>query len=72
MVSNDCPSNFIPGYTFYSHSDCVEMGYRVAYNAFKSLEETEEFDKEYVENNKIVVKFECRAVPNSDKKGDPA
>tara|TARA_R100001480_G_scaffold8443_1_gene16619 strand:- start:404 stop:550 length:147 start_codon:yes stop_codon:yes gene_type:complete len=48
------------------------MGYRVAYNAFKSLEETEEFDKEYVENNKIVVKFECRAVPNTDKKGSPA
>jgi hypothetical protein len=48
------------------------MGYRVAYNAFKSLEETEEFDKEYVENNKIVVKFECRAVPSADKKGSPA
>jgi len=72
MVSNDCPSNYIPGYTFTSHTDCVQMGYRVAYNAFRSLEETEEFDKEYVENNKIVVKFECRAVPNTDKKGSPA
>tara|TARA_R100001509_G_scaffold61811_1_gene34124 strand:+ start:740 stop:874 length:135 start_codon:yes stop_codon:yes gene_type:complete len=27
-----------------------------------SLEEIEEFDREYVETNKIVVKFECRAV----------
>ena len=62
MVSNDCPSNYIPGYTFTSHTDCVQMGYRVAYNAFRSLEETEEFDKEYVENNKIVVKFECRQI----------
>ena len=32
----------------------------------------EQFDREYIENNKIVVKFECRAVPNPDKKGDPA
>tara|TARA_B100002019_G_scaffold277209_1_gene276789 strand:+ start:483 stop:647 length:165 start_codon:yes stop_codon:yes gene_type:complete len=38
------------------------MGYRVAHNTFMSLEEIEEFDKEYVETNKIVVKFECRPV----------
>ena len=62
MVTNDCPSNHIPGYTFTNHTDCVQMGYKVAHNTFKSLEEIEEFDREYVETNKIVVKFECRAV----------
>jgi len=62
MTANDCPSNFIPGYTFTSHIDCVQMGYRVAHNTFKSLEEVAEYDKEYVETNKIVVKFECQAV----------
>ncbi len=62
MLTNDCPSNHIPGYSFNSHADCVQMGYRVAHNTFMSLEEIEEFDREYVETNKIVVKFECRAV----------
>ena len=62
MVANDCPSNFIPGYTFTSHTDCVQMGYKVAHNTFKSLEEIAEYDREYVETNKIVVKFECRPV----------
>ena len=62
MLTNDCPSNHIPGYTFTNHTDCVQMGYRVAHNTFMSLEEIEEFDREYVETNKIVVKFECRAV----------
>jgi len=62
MLTNDCPSNHIPGHTFTNHRDCVQMGYRVAHNTFMSLEEIEEFDKEYVETNKIVVKFECQAV----------
>ena len=62
MVTGKCPSNHIPGFSFTSHVDCVENGYRVAHNTFKSLEELEEFDREYVENNKIVVKFECQEI----------
>ena len=62
MVTKNCPSNHIPGFSFDSHSACVEYGYRVAHGTFKSLEETEEWDKNYIENNKIVVRFECRAV----------
>jgi len=62
MVTNHCPSNHIPGFSFDSHTACVEYGYRVAHGTFKSLEETEEWDNEYVENQKIVVKFECRPV----------
>ena len=71
-INNQCPNHHIPGFTFTSHYDCVEYGYRGAHGTFKSLEEIEQFDREYIENNKIVVKFECRAVPNPDKKGDPA
>jgi len=40
----------------------VQNGYRVAHNTFKALEELEEYDREYVEKNKIVVKFECRQI----------
>ena len=62
MITNECPSNHIPGFTFTSHYDCVKNGYKVAHNTFLSLEELEEFDREYVENNKIVVKFECKEI----------
>ena len=72
MLSNNCPTSTIPGYTFNSYSECVEYGYRAAYNTFKALEEHEEYTKEYIENSKIVVKFDCKAVPNTDKKGNPA
>jgi len=62
MLTNDCPSHHIPGFTFTSHTECVQAGYRVAHNTFKSLDEIEEFDKEYVETNRIVVIFACRAI----------
>ena len=72
MLSNNCPTSTIPGYTFNGYSECVEYGYRVAYSTFRALEENEEYTKEYIENSKIVVKFDCKAVPNTDKKGNPA
>ena len=62
MISGECPNHHIPGFTFTSHYDCVQTGYRAAHGTFKGLEETEAFDKEYIENNKIVVKFECREI----------
>jgi len=34
----------------------------VAHNTFKGLEQTEEMDREQVEREKLVVKFECRPV----------
>jgi len=69
MVSGECPNHHIPGFTFTSHTECVEYGYRVAHGTFKSLEDVEEFDREYVETNKIVVKFECQElqVPKEPK-----
>tara|TARA_R100000426_G_scaffold36039_1_gene28918 strand:- start:55 stop:228 length:174 start_codon:yes stop_codon:yes gene_type:complete len=40
----------------------VEYGYRAAYGTFRELEKLEEFSKEYIENNRIAVRFECRTV----------
>ena len=62
MLSNNCPSSHIPGYSFNTHAECVEYGYRLAYGTFKNLEELEEMEKEYIENSRIVVKFECKAI----------
>ena len=62
VLSGQCPSYHYTGHSFATHSECVEFGYRIAYGTFKNLEETQEFTREYVENSKIVVKFECREV----------
>ena len=62
MLSNNCPSSHFPGYSFNSHSECVEYGYRLAYGTFKNLEEQREMEREYIENSRIVVKFECKAI----------
>ena len=60
MLSNTCPSSTIAGYQFTSHYDCVNAGYAVAQSTFRNLEELEEYSKDYIEQSKIVVKFECR------------
>ena len=60
MLSNSCPSSTISGYQFESHYDCVNAGYAIAQNTFRNLEEIEEYNKDYIEQSKIVVKFECR------------
>jgi hypothetical protein len=52
----------VTGYSFESHSACVEYGYRVAHGTFKTLGETEEMTQEYIENSRIIVRFDCRAV----------
>ena len=62
MLSNTCPSSTIAGYQFTSHYDCVNAGYAVAQSTFRNLEELEEYSKDYVEQSKIVVKFECREI----------
>tara|TARA_R100000426_G_C4807240_1_gene105031 strand:- start:733 stop:969 length:237 start_codon:yes stop_codon:yes gene_type:complete len=62
MLSNNCPSSHYPGYQFETHTSCVEYGYRLAYGTFKNLEEMEEFEQEYIENSKIVVKFGCKEI----------
>ncbi len=62
MLSNTCPSSTIAGYQFTSHYDCVNAGYAVAQSTFRNLEELEEYSRDYVEQSKIVVKFECREI----------
>ena len=62
MLSNTCPSSTIAGYQFTSHYDCVNAGYAVAQSTFRNLEELEEYSKDYIEQSKIVVKFECREI----------
>ena len=62
MLSNSCPTSTIAGYQFTSHYDCVNAGYAVAQSTFRNLEELEEYNRDYIEQSKIVVKFECREV----------
>ena len=59
-ITGQCPSSTLPGYQFTNHYDCVAYGYRVAHNTFINLKELEEFERDYIEQNKIVVKFECK------------
>lgn len=62
MTTSQCPSNHIAGYQFTNHYDCVNAGYGIAQQTFQNLKELEEFEREYIENQKIVVKFECRKI----------
>ena len=62
MLSNNCPSSTISGYQFNTHYDCVNAGYAIAQSTFRNLKELEEWDRQYLEQSKIVVKFECREV----------
>jgi 3-deoxy-D-arabino-heptulosonate 7-phosphate (DAHP) synthase class II len=60
MLSNNCPTSTISGYQFNTHYDCVNAGYAIAQSTFRNLKELEEWDREYLEQSKIVVKFECK------------
>ena len=62
MNTGQCPSHTYAGYQFNNHYDCVMGGYAVAQKTFKQLEENLEWDKEYINENKIVIKFECRGI----------
>ena len=62
MLSGKCPSSTFAGYQFTNHYDCVNAGYAVAQSTFKNLEETMEWDQEYINQNKIVIKFECKKI----------
>ena len=66
MNTNDCPSSTISGYQYNNHYDCVLSGYKLAHNSFLNLKELEEFEKSYIEDKKIVVKFECKALQVED------
>ena len=62
MSTGQCPSSSISGWQFNSHYDCVNAGYGVAQQTFQNLTELEDWDIDHINENKIVVKFECREV----------
>jgi hypothetical protein len=62
MLSNSCPSSTIAGYQFTNHYDCVNAGYAVAQSTFRNLEQMEEYSRDYIEESKLVIKFECKEI----------
>ena len=62
MINNSCPENTIAGYQFTSHFDCVNAGYAIAQSTFRNLQDMEEYQREVIENKKLVIKFECREI----------
>ncbi len=62
MISNQCPSSTISGYQFNTYFDCVNAGYGVAQQTYNNLKELEDWDKQHINENKIVIRFECKEV----------
>ena len=62
LTTGESPSSSITMQQFESHRDCVLGGYKAAHNAFKVLEKMEEFEREYIEKEKVVIKFECKGL----------
>ena len=62
MLSNTWPSSTIAGYQFTNHYDCVNAGYAVAQSTFRNLEQMEEYSRDYIEESKLVIKFECKEI----------
>ena len=62
MATGQCPSSHVPGYQFNTHYDCVNAGYAIAQKTYRNLNEIEEWDTNYINENKIVVKFECKEI----------
>ena len=60
MVSGDCPTSTISGWQFENHYDCVNAGYGVSQQTFRNLEDLEEWSREYIEEQKIAIRFECK------------
>jgi len=57
MLTGQCDNSYVTPHEFPSHFDCALAGYKVAHNTLAVL------DPGKVEDNRLVVKFECRAVP---------
>ena len=62
MLSNSCPSSTISGYQFENHYDCVNAGYAIAQSTFRNLKDMEEYEREVIEKQKLVIKFECKEI----------
>jgi|TARA_X000001382_G_scaffold129393_1_gene121314 hypothetical protein len=62
VLSGQCPSYQYTGHSFDTFSECTDFGYRLAYGTYRQLEINEEYTDEYIENSRIVVKFECKPI----------
>ena len=62
MINNSCPDHTIAGYQFTNHFDCVNAGYAIAQSTFRNLQEMEEYEREVIEKQKLVIKFECKEI----------
>ena len=60
--TGQCPTSSLAGYQFTSHYDCVNAGYAIAQKTYRNLLDDEDWNKELINKNKIVVKFECKEV----------
>tara|TARA_R100000900_G_scaffold15118_1_gene13305 strand:- start:411 stop:644 length:234 start_codon:yes stop_codon:yes gene_type:complete len=60
LNTGQCPSNSVSHFQFDSHYDCVNAGYAIAQKTYRNLKQIEEWDRDYINKNKIVVKFECK------------
>ena len=65
MTTGQCPNSSVSGYQFNSHYDCVNAGYAIAQKTFRNLKEYEEFPRETIEKDKIVIKFECKGLSDA-------
>jgi hypothetical protein len=77
MLNGQCPSSTVAGYQFLNHYDCIDAGYAVAQKTYRNLAQLEDFEREYMETHKIVVKFEMLPeeeiiIPKPKPKGNPA
>ncbi len=67
MVTGQCPStHFSIKTSFETHYDCALNGYGVAQKTFMELKKMEDFERDVIEQQKLVVKFECRAIKIHD------
>ncbi len=62
MINNSCPTSTIAGYQFNTHYDCVDAGYAIAQKTFRNLKDYEEYQREIIEKQKLVIKFECKEI----------
>jgi hypothetical protein len=62
MINNSCPENTLAGYQFTTHYDCVNAGYAIAQSTFRNLQDQEEYQREIIEKQKLVIKFECKEI----------
>jgi len=62
ITTGQCHTNSITGYQFDNHIDCVVAGYKLSHYKFTKLQELEELEKEYIEEKKLVIKFECKGL----------